>query len=442
MTGPFAPPPPRRRRAFAGCLLACSLLLVPDEAAAVQPLRAFLVAAEHANYDVRQSTELVQQRQQEARAATGRLLPSLSINGAYTRNQYAAQFVMQGRVLRLAPQDQLDGALQLTVPVLDVTNWAKRAAGLAQARAAAAQGEGGKLAAARQVAQHYYALRGSEGVLRSAQNSSGYAERALKLVRDRHEVGSASTLDVARAESDRAEAEQQVAAAELQVTLGRRQLETLTGLAAEPAGEFPEVDLADEAPLASWLAAVGPGLPAVATATAQQQAAHAGDRAATFGYLPTLNLTAAERVTNASGLNGGHTFVWVAKANLSWQFDASLTPTQRAQAHASRTARVRSEQVARQAADAVYEDWARVRANQAQSRAARVQVRATKLAETLALDKSAAGVVTQLDVVQARRDAFAAEVNRIQADANLLYYRTLLRLDCASSVAALEEPEP
>lgn len=458
MTQPLAkryPGPPLRPRPL-GCrfrrrparlvgqltALVATVLLAAPPAAAIQPLAEFLRAAEGYNFDLLQSGQAYGQRAQEARAATGRLLPVVQLGATYTRNQFAAEFPLGDRLLTLAPHDQFDAIATLNVPIVDVVSWARRKVAHHTADAAREEVRRTRLAAARQIAEQYYGLRGSEGKREAAAGSLAFAERALGLMRDKQAVGTASALDVARAESDRADAVQQVANAQLQVVLARRGLQTLTGLLAEPAGSLPEVDLTGEAPLDAWLAKIDGALPAVAGAQAQEDAARAGDRAARYGYVPTVSVTATERMTNASALNGGHEFVWTAKANVSWQFDATLTPSQKAQAYAARGAGVRSAQVRRQVADAIFRDYAQIEANQAQSLAARAQVRATKLAETLALDKAAAGLLTQLDVTQARRDAFAAEVNRIQADANLLYYRALLRLDSAKDVSELEEFAP
>ena len=45
-----------------------------------------------------------------------------------------------------------------------------------------------------------------------------------------------------------------------------------------------------------------------------------------------------------------------------------------------------------------------------------------------------AGTATQLDLLQAQRDAFRAEVTRIQNDANLLNARAQLRLSTGRSL--------
>jgi outer membrane protein TolC len=46
------------------------------------------------------------------------------------------------------------------------------------------------------------------------------------------------------------------------------------------------------------------------------------------------------------------------------------------------------------------------------------------------------GTITQLDLLQAQRDAFNAEVSRIQADADLVNARVQLRLSAGQSLVA------
>jgi len=47
-----------------------------------------------------------------------------------------------------------------------------------------------------------------------------------------------------------------------------------------------------------------------------------------------------------------------------------------------------------------------------------------------------AGTITQLDLLQAQRDAFNAEVSRIQADADLINARVQLRLSSGGTLLA------
>ena len=53
---------------------------------------------------------------------------------------------------------------------------------------------------------------------------------------------------------------------------------------------------------------------------------------------------------------------------------------------------------------------------------------AAQRAATIARDRFSAGLATQLDVLAADRDAFTAEVARIQAEADLHYARIHLRM--------------
>ncbi len=64
----------------------------------------------------------------------------------------------------------------------------------------------------------------------------------------------------------------------------------------------------------------------------------------------------------------------------------------------------------------------------ANSRSARAQAKASDHASRLAQDRYEVGVATQLDLLQAQRDAYSADVARIQSDADLANARAQLRL--------------
>jgi outer membrane protein TolC len=325
------------------------------------------------------------------------------------------------------------------VPIIDISNWARFHATRAQSDVAQANLEQTALTVSAQVMMRYYALLGQEGLHQAAQRRQNVACDNFKNVSARAEVGSASALDVARAQSDVAQAQQDVAGALLQVQLSRRALETLTGVAPEPGGALGEVPLSTEAPLPQWLTRVGVSLPPVRQASAQMRVARAGNRAAKWGYLPTLSAKGTERATNASGLNGGHTAIWAVTANLVWHFDLTLPATEKAQTFVLAAANETEASALRAAADRIFQDYAQIEANLAKSAAARSQVAATRLGAQWATEKYAAGIISQLEVSQSARDAFSAEAARIQADTDLLYYRAMLRLDAGMAPDRLEE---
>jgi outer membrane protein TolC len=75
-----------------------------------------------------------------------------------------------------------------------------------------------------------------------------------------------------------------------------------------------------------------------------------------------------------------------------------------------------------------------VRTNIARSRSARVQATVSARAAQLALNRYQVGEGTQLELLQALRDAFSADAARIQADADLLNSRAQLRVASGESL--------
>ena len=70
--------------------------------------------------------------------------------------------------------------------------------------------------------------------------------------------------------------------------------------------------------------------------------------------------------------------------------------------------------------------------------AVRTVDRRSSRASEQARSRYQAGTTTQLELLQAPRDAFAAEVARIQADADLLNSRAQLRLSAGQSLLPAE----
>jgi outer membrane protein TolC len=287
------------------------------------------------------------------------------------------------------------------------------------------------------IVRDYYTLLGDEAVLLSAMKNLDVAQHNLKLAHDRKESGTGSELDVQRALADRAKAEQNVTTGQLGVTNTRRDLYSLTGVRPEPASAFPDDDLHEEGPLEGWMSGTG-NVPSVKSAEASRQAAEDGSHAARTGWLPTVSGSAEEKFTNATAFAGGHSNYYLLQLTANWRLDATLGPQIRAQNAAAAAARANEDRTKQSVEDAVFRDWQQIRADIESSRSARAQVAATALAASLAEDRYENGVATQLDVLQARQDAFSADVARIQADADLAYARVALRLDAGKPDGAKE----
>ena len=403
--------------------LLCVLTLIGGEG---------MAGARRASVDNRESALAAVERQEQALVALGRLLPAASVRGVYTRNQFSAEFPYTvGSVtttLVIQPLDQVDGYFQLDVPIVDIAAWARLRSAREGARAARHSARATTLEVEKQVARNYYQLIGAAALRRSAEHTLAAARANHDLTRERRAGGIATQLDVERARAEVERARQSIADAELLSQLSGRALLTLSGVAAS--GEISETqdDLHEEAALDTWERGPEQAIPALAAAAADRQAALAGARAAKLALLPTLTATAFDRVTNASGFFLGHNSFYSLTLTLAWRLDVSMIGTLRAQNATAAMAGVREERARLAAKDQIHEAWQRVRAGIAKSQAARSQTQAAVLAARSATERYTSGAGTQLDVVQAQRDAFAAEVARIQADADLAFARAFLRL--------------
>ena len=420
--------------------LATGSFLFERAAGALQPLDAFLARSQEVNPDLRVSAAATKQREAEMDRSTGALLPSAQAQGTYTRNQYAVHFTFPasmvggppGPTLTILPLNQLDGAFTLTVPLVDVGAWDRRAAAKANLDSSVADLFSQRLDVSRRVARSYYQVLADEAVLASAEHNLRLSRDNAALAVAKRSGGTASELDVQRARGDVARAEQDVAVASLRVVTERRELESLSGLTPEPSTEFPADDLHQEAPLDTWLSA-SDRLPPVQSAMAAVRSAEESAHASESAWLPTLTGTAQERLTNAPSI-AIHNEYYLLQLTATWKLDATIPAGVKAAHAAADAAEARADGTRRRVQDAIFDDWQQVDASIQRARAARSQVDAALQAADLARDRYGGGIATQLDVLQAEQDLFRADVARIQADADLSYARASLRLDTARPV--------
>ena len=140
-----------------------------------------------------------------------------------------------------------------------------------------------------------------------------------------------------------------------------------------------------------------------------------------------------ERATNAKGLSGREES-WQGVVGLTWSFDLTTVAGIRSQEAAADAARAREQRARLAARDDVHRAWMTVGTAIARSRSARIQAEVSARASSLALERYQAGTATQLDLLQAQRDAFAADAARIQADADLVNARAQLRVAAGESL--------
>ena len=410
-------------------------LLAALPASAMQPLEVFLKAARQRNPDAQQASANLAQQNAEALVALGRQLPGVSVRAAYERNQYETALSLPplGISLITQPLNEWLGSATVTVPLVDLASFQRIAAARTNAQSFAQTLEAVRLAVEGQTVQDYFQLLAGIALVATARNYLEVSRENLRLTEARLRAGTATRLDVDRAVADVEQQVQQLASAQLQVALTARDLQSTTSIAPDLSSS---VDLTDdlhpEGELSSFEASL-PNVPAVLAASTSARAAQQRADAQKFTLVPSLAGTFTEFATNTPGFEPSHWY-WQAAIIATWSFDLTNIGNIRASDAAADATRAHEVRVRLDAADAIHRLWQTVLADIAQSRSARAGRDAAVHALEQARVQDRAGTATQLDLLQAQRDAFRAEVTRIQDDANLLNARAQLRLSTGSSL--------
>ena len=402
----------------------CGLLAWSSPAHALQPLDEFVRGARAHNPSNREATANREGADARAGEAFGRALPGLSAAATYTRNQWEVSF----GGLDVLPRDQLDAAVTLAVPLIDLAKFARISAADRSAEAAGAREQAIARATEAQVVQLYYQLAADLALVAVAHRALDVVQINLKLTEAAAQAGTVTALDVQRASVEVERQSQQLTSAELEVSLVTRALASQTGVVADTTGAAPLVDDLHREPALERFIATAPSTPSVRAAVSERAAAERGATAQQLALVPTLAGAASERYTNAVGFLNGHHEAYAATLSLQWAVDFTTAPAIRARNAEAAAARAREDQAQLQAADAIHRAWSTIDADIARSRSARTQSAVSARAAEVARTRYRSGVGTQLELIQADRDAFAAEAGRIQADADLLNARRQLRL--------------
>jgi outer membrane protein TolC len=420
-----------------------AILFAALPALALQPVGVFVAAAGQHNPDALESIANLDSANGQADVGLGKVLPGVSARGAYTRNQFEAivdftQF--GGGKVTVLPFNQWDAFATLTVPLIDLAGFERAAANKTSARAAGDRLVSTRLQVEGVVAQAYYQLVADLALLSASQKALEVSKESLRLAQNRHAAGTVPELDLDRARADVEQQNQQVSAAELQVALATRALESASGVTPEEGSVALDDDLRAEPALATEESAVEQ-LPSVVAAVRTTRASEQLLDGQRLALLPVLAGSVAEHGTTAPGFTG-HNWIWQAMLNLTWSLDLTNFGNIRVQEGASGAARAQELRARLAARDAIHRQWETVSASISRSRSARVGLEAASHAARSARDRYQAGAITQLELLQAQRDAFAAEVSRIQADADLVNARAQLRLAMGTSLLATSGTVP
>jgi outer membrane protein TolC len=412
-------------------------LLAASPAMALQPLEVFIAAAHERNPDAQQARANLAEQNANADYSLGRQLPGVSIKANYYRNQYRVLLAVPepgGPVtFEIQPKNEWFGTATLSVPLVDLAGFWRIAAARTNAESYARTLAATLLTVEGTAIQDYYQLLANLALVATAQNYLDVSRENLRLTEAKLRAGTATRLDVDRAVADVESQVQQLASARLQVVLAARDLQSTTSIVPDISSAVELTDDLHLEPDLSTFEADLPNVPSVtaaifATRSAQQQA-----DSYKLALLPTFAGNITEYNTNAPSFEPSR---WYYQAGItaSWTFDLTYVANIRSYNAAAAAARARELKAWLNAGDAINKYWNTVLADIAQSRSARAGRDAAVHAAEQARVQYQAGTATQLDLLQAQRDAFRAEVTRIQDDANLLNSRGQLRLSAGRSL--------
>jgi outer membrane protein TolC len=413
--------------------VALGLFFVASPAWALQPLDAFLKEARTKSPDLLEARANRAQQEGQANVNLGRVLPSLSARGIYTRNQLrvAPSFPLgpggSNVTVTLLPLNGWDGYGTVTVPLIDLAGFTRASAASIGVDAASKQEEAMLLQVQATVAQTYYQLVASLALVDASKRALEVSKASLDLTRERLSAGTAAPFDTDRAEAEVERQVQQLATAELQVALSTRSLESLTGMPPDlSTSPILTDDLHTEVALEEFQKP-DVDLPQIAAATRTRESMERQATAAKLALVPALVGNITEHMTNAPGLTGKGR-LWAAQLVLTWNADLTTFGNIQVANAGAVAAQARETRTRLQVRDAIHRAWSTVQTSIARSRSARAQARVSQEAASLAKDRYSVGAATQLDLLQAQREAFGAEATRIQADADLVNARAQLRL--------------
>ena len=319
------------------------------------------------------------------------------------------------------------------MPLIDLAGFQRVSAAKTSAQASAHQLEATRLQVEGQAVQDYYQVVANLALVAASSAALDVSRESFRLAQARYQAGSAAALEVDRARADVEQQVQQLAAAELQVALTARALESASGVEPDLSSV---VRLSDDLHPEGNLDAFEGGLsrlPAVAAATASTNAAEKQADAQRLALAPSVAGSFTERGTNAPGFTG-HEWSYQAAVTATWSFDLTNIADIRSQEAAVDAARARELRTVLSSRDSIHREWNTIVAGIARSRSARAGLEAARHAAAQARERYRAGTITQLDLLQAQRDAFNAEVSRIQSDADLVNARAQLRLSTGHSL--------
>ncbi len=417
-------------------------------AAHATSLKELVDAADKANIDKQISVEQRRRAVAETTQAWTALLPSLTVQGLYTNNQYSATFAQpvyapdnNGFVkvvpdpttgkpevvsLTIQPGNQVDAIFRADLPIIDTTRWLRTGAAVSSEAAAVQREDLTGDNVHRQVISTWYSYAAAIAVRDSAERSSKVAEAQQQLQEIRAKAGAATQLDLLRARAEVQRNHQVISDSAVAVATTRRSLQTLTGVDPGDSAPLPQDDMRPEPPFQELEKNVD-NLPAIRAAVRDAEAAGRLAMAADLALVPTVGGAFIEHLTNATSFTGQIASYQVG-LTATWRLDGPTVSGIKVQSEIEQTALLQIERQRLLARDQIHSDWQRLNAALQKTESAKSQVEAATQADQVARDRYAVGAAEQIDVITAERDLFGAEVSVIQARTELATARFSLHI--------------
>ena len=386
-------------------------------------LRQLVDTSMRQNRDVRTAFAVIDQFRAQYRAARGALLPTVTANGQAARNEQV--FGTFGSFTFDVFRATADLSWEL-----DVWGRLRRSTSAARSDLAAREEDRRalQLSLIGDVATGYFTLRAADLNLAIARRTLDSRRQTLALARQRLDRGLISELDVRQFEADVASPAASVADLERQVAQQENALSVLVGHnPGAIARGRPLTEMAARIPVPAGLpSALLGNRPDIRSAEATLRAATARIGVAQAAWLPTFTITGqyGTQSTEFSKWFGSGTSVWQASAGVSIPLFTQGRPGAGEQANVARAqaaqARSRYEQTVLVALREVEDALVGLRTAQDRSAAQERQVIALRRAFGLADMRYRNGVSSYLDLLDAQRSLFGAELALTQAELDQL----------------------
>jgi len=346
------------------------------------------------------------------------LFPTVAAQGKFTHNDFhdiAFPFGGTGVPVIIQPQEQLDGAINASVPLIAPPAYPALQAVKSNVRAAEANFEVSETQLLFSVAQYFYAAAGADEVLVARRSSVAVARATLENARSRFAAGTVTKVDVDRAELAVIRNEQ----AERDTRSAREQTYRTLATLIQAEGAFTVSAPPPAAPVRAESTTLETALqlrPEFRAIEETRQAADAQRRAYGWRWAPTLSGFGLARRFNYKNF-ALNDYTWAVGLQLDWVlYDGGTRDAQRHMAAAQEDEAQARAEVLR---DNIRDDLANGRlVLETRQRAAETAERSVGLArETLDLVRTQyeAGTVTQVDLLQAQDSLVAVQESLAQA---------------------------